>query len=322
MNLDDLIKELDNNLIVEITRETFNDECEDLYQKIIKILDKALLEAKFKENDIDDVVLIGGSSRIPKIKEILEDKFSSKKIKDRINQEEAVAIGAGWQAYKLSNPSLDLKILDITPFSLGVGVVSQKEEEQKHGKIMSYLIPKNSRIPIKNKLRYKTIIDDQEFFDIKVYSGENKFCKDNEFLTRFFLNKLPKGLAGTVKLEISFEVDSNGILTINSEVSSGLRRTVKYSIYNGESQDKNIKLKLSIKTGEKKKIEEIKKETSFIKEKKKSFNCLQNNEEKIDFLNDLVESCLKIISIYESLNANNDSGLLCIFRRYDRISHR
>jgi cell division ATPase FtsA len=311
-----------NNLRLEITRETFNNECEDLYQKIIKILDKALLEAKFKEDNIDEVVLIGGSSRIPKIKQLLENKFSSKKVKDNINQDEAVAIGAAWQAYKLTNPSLDLKITDIAPSSLGVGVVSEKVEEQKNGKIMSFLIPKNSKIPIEKTLPYKTIVDNQEYFDVVVFSGENRFCKDNELLTHFIIDKLPKGPAGTIKLFITFTVDKNGILTINSEVSplnennassqgsSVLRKTVKYSIYDDEVQDKNKKLKFSIRKEEKNKLEEIKKETDFIKEKQESFKSLQDNEEKIDFLNDLIESCLNIISIYESLNSENDSGCL------------
>ena len=310
-----------NNLRLEITRETFNILCEDLYQKIFKILDKALLEAKYKENDLDEVVLIGGSSRIPKIKQLLEDKFSSKKIKDKINQDEAVAIGAAWQAYKLSEPSMDLKITDITQFPLGVGVVSENVEEQKKGKVMSYLIPKNSKIPKEKTQIYKTITDDQEYFDVNVYSGENRFCKDNELLRHFIIDKLPKGPAGTVKLSLSFLVDENGILTINYEVSSKdkssntqassmLKKTIKFSIYEDESQDKNSKLKYSTKKVEKKKLEEIKKETDFIKEKQESFKSLQDNEDKIDSLNDLIESCLKIISIYESLNANNDSGCL------------
>ena len=308
-----------NNLRVEITREKFNNECEDLYQKIIKILDKALLEAKFKEEDINDVVLVGGSSRIPRIKQLLEDKFSSKKIKDKINQDEAVAIGAAWQAYKLSEPSLDLQINDITPFSLGVGVVSENLEDRKHGKVMSYLIPKNSKIPIENTLPYKTIVNDQGYFDVNVYSGENKFCKDNELLKHFIIDKIPKGPAGSIKLLITFKVDENGILTINSEVtsdksidteaSSTLRKTIKFSIYDDEVPDKN-KLKYSTKIEEINKLEEIKKETDFIKEKQKSFKSIQDNEEKVDFLNDLIESCLNIISIYESLNVNNDSGCI------------
>lgn len=309
-----------NNLRVEITREKFNNECEDLYQKIIKILDKALLEAKFKEEDINDVVLVGGSSRIPRIKQLLEDKFSSKKIKDKINQDEAVAIGAAWQAYKLSEPSLDLQINDITPFSLGVGVVSENLEDRKHGKVMSYLIPKNSKIPIKNTLPYKTIVNDQGYFDVNVYSGENKFCKDNELLKHFIIDKIPKGPAGSIKLLITFKVDENGILSINSEVtsdksidteaSSTLTKNIKLSIYEDEVPDKNNKLKYSTKIEEKNKLEEIKKETDFIKEKQKSFKSLQDNEEKVDFLNDLIESCINIISIYESLNENNDSGCI------------
>lgn len=310
-----------HNLGVEITRETFNNICEDLYQKIIKILDKALLEVKYKENDLDEVVLIGGSSKIPKIKQLLEDKFSSKKIKDKINQDEAVAIGAAWQAYKLAEPSLDLKITDITQFSLGVGVVSDNVEEQKKGKVMSYLIPKNSKLPAKNTQIYKTVSDDQEYFDVNIYSGENRFCKDNELLKHFTIEPLPKGSTGSVKLSLSLRVDENGILTINSDVlskskdsnslaSSLLRKTIKFSIYEDEAKDKNSKLKYGTKKEEKKNLEEIKNDTDFIKEKQKSFKSLEDNDDKIDCLNDLIESCLKIISIFESLNANNDSGCL------------
>ena len=189
------------NLYVEITRDKFNKECEKLFNKIKEILDKVLKESKFSVEEINDVILVGGSSRIPKIKEILGDKFGKHKMRDNLNQDEAVAIGATWQAHKLIKSEGNINVLDITPFSLGVCTVSQDKEEQKHGYVMSFLIEKNTKIPTKSKTEpFKTVINDQTFFNIRVYSGEDKYCKNNKLLKQFIIGDLPKGKRGYLLL--------------------------------------------------------------------------------------------------------------------------
>ena len=242
------------NLRVEITRDRFNQECEYLYKGIENILDKVLSDSKFKIEEIDDVILIGGSSRIPKIKEMLETKFGSDKIRDNISQDEAVAIGATYQAHKLTGKKGEMgniDILDITPFTLGVAIKSKIKEERKIGHIMSVLIEKNSKIPTRSNVQfYKTIEDNQSFFRIKIYSGEERFVKNNLLLKEFIINNLPKGKAGTISLNLCFEIDVNGILFINAEVESiGKKVTEKYTLYESSNtcKKKNLKVVLRLK---------------------------------------------------------------------------
>ena len=300
------------DLSISISRERFNQECEDLYKRIELILDEAIKDSKFNIDEIDDIILIGGSSRIPKVKKLLEEKFGKNKIKDNINQDEAVAIGATWQAHKLiqgGGTMKDINILDITPFSLGVGSISKIKEERKYGHIMSTLIEKNSKIPIRSKTQiYKTISDNQTFFKIQIFSGEEKFVKNNKLLKEFKIEHLPEGKAGSVSLTISFEVDVNGILIINAEVESiGKKVTEKYSLYENDSSEKK-KLKHSVKPKEIEKLNEIKQITDFINEKNDALKNVNNDNEKKEFLNDLIESCLNIINIYESLKEESDSN--------------
>ena len=306
------------DLSKDITREIFNALCGDLYKRIESLLDEVLKDSNFNIIDINDVILIGGSSRIRKIKEILEKEFGKDKIKDNISQDEAVAIGATWQAHKLignSGTMRNINILDITPFTLGVGTISKIKEERKIGHIMSILIEKNSKIPNKSKTQsYKTAVDNQTFFKIQVYSGEQKFVKDNKLLKEFKIENLPQGKAGSVSLTISFEVDVNGILFIHAEVQSiGKKVTEKYSLYENESFGKKS-LKHSLKPKEIEKLDEIKQITDFIKEKNEALRRVENENDKKEFLKDLCESCLNIINIYESLKEESDSENI-----YDKI---
>ena len=135
-----------SNLYIELTRDEFDSICDDLYIKITNILEKAISDSKFPKEEIDDIVVVGGSSRIPKIKEILIEIFGKEKIRDEINPDEAVAVGATWQAHKIINSDHNINIIDITPFTLGVATKSKNIEEQKEGSIMSILIPKNKEI--------------------------------------------------------------------------------------------------------------------------------------------------------------------------------
>ena len=295
------------DLYKEITRNIFNEECEDFYKKIEDILNKVLIESKFTNDEIDDVILVGGSTKMPKIREIIESKFNSNKIRDTINQDEAVVIGATWKAHKLAKKSKELNIFDITSSSLGVGSANKNKQEKQNGLLISVLIPKNSKFPIKSEVKkYTTIKDNQSLFRIKVYSGENKYVKDNNNLGEIIINNLPPGQAKTVDLFIFFEIDCNGILTVNAEVKSiGKKVSEKYSLYNNKVSNTIVILNKNPES--KKKLDEIKNITIIIREKNNALKKIENDNDKINYLKELCDNCLKIINIYNLLRKNNDS---------------
>ena len=313
----------DSNLYVEITREEFDNICKDLYERIKIALDKVIVEAKISIEQIDDIVVVGGSSKIPKIKTILIEKFGENKIRDRINPDEAVAIGATWQAHKIISSNKDINIVDITPFSLGVATKSKIEEEREQGSVMSVLIPKNKEIPCRSGERlYKTVEDNQKFFKIQLYAGEERFCKNNDLLKEFKIENLPPGKAGSVSLKISLEIDKNGILFINAEVESiGKKVTEQYSLYEKTHSSFLQSSKKKVKIEGKEKLEEIKEINEFIKEKKQLLQTLNDNEKKFKCLKNLADSCAKLIDIYSGLIEQNESDSLYqkLIENYRRI---
>ena len=313
----------DNNLYIEISREKFDEICYDLYEKIKSGLEQILSESKLTLEEIDDVVLVGGSSRIPKVKEILIEKFGEGKIRDKINPDEAVAIGATWQAHKIMKSDASINILDITPYTIGVAAKSKIPEEIKIGNIMSVLIKKNQKMPCKsNKKYYKTVEDNQKFFKIKIYAGENKFVKDNKLIKEFSLDNLPQGSKGSVQLAINIEIDKDGILSINADVeSAGITKTEIYSLYEESRNKTEIVIMNNKKIKGKEQLEEIKKITQFMNKKNENLKKTEKSEEKIEILKSLTKNCSKLIEIYESLSEQNDSDSLYqkLFFNYKRI---
>ena len=297
---------------MEITREEFNNICDDLYERIKLALDKVIIDAKVSTEQIDDIVLIGGSSKIPKIKAILIEKFGETKIRDQINPDEAVAIGATWQAHKIISSDKEINIVDITPFTLGVATKSKIPEEQKQGSVMSILIPKNKEISCRSQERlYKTTEDNQKFFNIQLYAGEDRFCQKNDKLKEFKIENLPPGKAGTVSLKISLEINKDGILSINAEVESiGKKVTEKYSLYEKTHSNFLQSSKKKVKIEGKEKLEEIKEINEFMKEKNKLLKTLDDNEKKFKCLKNLADSCAKLIDIYSGLIEQNESDNL------------
>ncbi len=313
----------DNNLYIEISREKFDEICYDLYEKIKSGLEQILSESKLTLEEIDDVVLVGGSSRIPRVKEILIEKFGEGKIRDKINPDDAVAIGATWQAHKIMKSDASINILDITPYTIGVAAKSKIPEEIKIGNIMSVLIKKNQKMPCKsNKKYYKTAEDNQKFFKIKIYAGENKFVKDNKLIKEFSLDNLPQGPKGSVQLAINIEIDKDGILSINADVeSAGITKTEIYSLYEESRNKTEIVIMNNKKIKGKEQLEEIKKITQFMNKKNENLKKTEKSEEKIEILKSLTKNCSKLIEIYESLSEQNDSDSLYqkLFFNYKRI---
>jgi len=224
------IDEFFNNelLHIKITREFFENLCKDLFDKLIIPVDKVLEIGQKGYSDIKEIIFVGGSTKIPKIKEIIRCCFCDIHINDSINPDETVAYGAAIEAAKLikqGNDILsDIILMDITPFSLGIDAIDGDliNELEEKGCLMDVIIPRGSKIPITKTKRYETSYDYQEKISIGIYEGENKYSKDNHFLGEFILENLPKKKAGEVKDDVTFSIDSNGILTVSaSEVSEG-----------------------------------------------------------------------------------------------------
>ncbi|KAK2414299.1 heat shock cognate 70 kDa protein [Trifolium repens] len=198
-----------------ITRAKFEEINMDLFNECMKIVESCLSDSKIYKSDIDDVVLVGGSSRIPKVHDLLQDFFKGKDLCKSINLDEAVAYGAAVQAAILSegfNNVPNLVLRDVTPLSLGIAINVED--------VMDVVIPRNTSVPVKKTEQYSTVYDNQCSAFIKVYEGERARAADNNLLGSFSLSCLPGAPRGH-PLEVCFAIDENGILTVSAkEISS------------------------------------------------------------------------------------------------------
>ncbi|VFQ89034.1 unnamed protein product [Cuscuta campestris] len=184
----------------------------DLFKGCMELVEKCLKDAKMEKGDIHDVVMVGGSSRIPKVEELLQELFNGKKLCKSINPDEAVACGAAFHAASLTGACLgvnkDVVLVDVAPLSLGIRVYSGA---------MSVVIPRNTPIPTKmTQHNYTTAVDNATSVLFPVYEGEMPIARDNYFLGGFTLHKIPPAPKGVAKFDVCFEIDANGILTVSA----------------------------------------------------------------------------------------------------------
>ncbi|MGC4103016.1 Fe-S protein assembly chaperone HscA [Ferruginibacter sp.] len=207
-----------NEVTIMLTRNEFEATIKPIVDKTIQCCINALKDAELKKADIDEVIMVGGSTRVPLVKKMVSD-FFGKQVNDSVNPDEVVALGAAIQADILAGNTKDLLLLDITPLSLGLETM---------GGLMDVLLPRNSKIPAKAGRQYTTYKDGQSGMKIAVYQGERDMVKDNRKLAEFNLSGIPAMPAGLPKVEVSFLINADGILVVNAkELRSGVEQAIQ-----------------------------------------------------------------------------------------------
>ena len=294
------------NLNEELSRAKFEKLCEDLFSKCLEPIKEVLEIAKEEKENIDEIILIGGSTRIPKIQNKIKEFFNGKELNCNLNPDEAVAYGATIEAaMEMQKFSEDVTLLDVCPFSLGVGVTEEAYLDE-YGLFMETIIKRGSYLPFKAMRKYTPVVDFQPSVLIKVYEGESKYVNDNYFLGKFTLDNIPKKKADDIHIDIIFDLDENSILTVTGVIKeNNSSNSIKIKNDKGGLSKNEILLAQKRQTKEKfgKNIKTLMENEKNYKKLINNYSKLIKNETKIPLLlnyqNELKECIEKFIDIFK-----------------------
>ncbi len=222
------------HLNIQLTRAKFESLCSDLFERTLGPVEQAIKDAKVSPNDINEVILVGGSTRIPKIQQLVKDYFGKDPSKG-VNPDEVVAIGAAIQGGVLGGEVEDVLLLDVTPLTLGIETL---------GGVMTEMIPANTTIPTKKTEIFSTATDNQTSVEIHVLQGERPMAKDNRSLGRFHLDGIPPAPRGVPQVEVTFDIDANGILGVAAkDKATGKEQNIRIESSSGLEKNEIEKMK-------------------------------------------------------------------------------
>jgi molecular chaperone DnaK len=222
------------HLVMKLTKARFEQLADTLIKRTLKPCEEALRDAGLSKNDIDEVILVGGSTRIPAIQQAVED-FFGKKPNRSVNPDEVVALGAAIQGGVLSGDVKDVLLLDVTPLSLGIETM---------GNVFDIVIESNSTIPTKKTKTYSTAADNQPSVEIHILQGERPMARDNRSVGRFILDGIPPAPRGVPQVEVTFDMDANGILKVSAkDKGTGKEQNIRIEASTGLSQEEIAKMK-------------------------------------------------------------------------------
>jgi molecular chaperone DnaK len=256
------------HLVVKLTRAKFEALADNLFTRCLKPCEAALKDAGYNTSDIDEVILVGGSTRIPKVQEIVE-KFFGKKPNRGVNPDEVVALGAAIQGAVLTGEVKDVLLLDVTPLGLGIETM---------GSVMTTMIPSNTTIPTKKTEVYSTASDNQPGVQIHVLQGERPMANQNKSLGIFNLDGIPPAPRGVPQIEVTFDIDANGILSVHAkDKGTGKEQKIRIEAGSGLSKEEIEKMKAEAKANEatdkeaREKVEKLNQADSLIFQTEKQF---------------------------------------------------